>query len=793
MMAVAAVVVVSFGGSGASVAATCTWNSGWDATPDSADDAVVISSGDLTWGDNGEATTTVASWTQGAAYTGTVTFDTTYAQGFTIAGNATVDGGTWTHKDNGSSITYRLRVDVGGNLTVGAGGAINVDGGDEVGGTKADMPGNHKVNHGVGASHGGAGSTDAQQGTTYGSILKPEALGSASSWDLQRRGGGAVYLTVGGTAQVDGTIEADGYGRRNANGGGSGGSIYIEAASLAGSGAIHANGGEDVWHGSGGGGRVAVILSGAGEGFGMLNGTTPAIEAQGGPAGGGSGTRPGGAAGTVYLETAADGAGGGTVLVDNDYDLAAGDDPVVYTDLPPVNTTDPAIGYFDSEDVSGTDWVIRDFGMVRLTGDVAIGSMTLAGPGPAQALGGGIALDLMEYDLSLYSFTDPDGVPLTTPGAYTDNSSGHFDGVNFNDGSIVILQPPAGPIPEPATMLAALAGAAALGRYLRRRRTGASLPVAMVVVLALAGHAVAATSTWDGGGGDTDWFNAANWNDVTGDGNDDVPTGADNVSIDGAYTVDVTQSGALGKKVAVRGGATLNVNMPNAADFVKFDALQFFTGTVNLKGKGYLAKPSGGTGLPWLYGCDGGGHTGVLNVSEDFNAKIENWQVGLKHNCDFTACIIGSTPNPSGWNYRVDNLSTTKFVFDANGVSPITLTSNIELDADLGSDSDPAEGGYLVVDLTNYVLGDPMKTFTLLDAPASKLAPGEEFLSETFIMGAAILGDNPTIGSATIRYDTDNCDILIDLQAPVVPEPVSALAVVLGIGAIGRYVCRRRS
>jgi hypothetical protein len=73
--------------------------------------------------------------------------------------------------------------------------------------------------------------------------------------------------------------------------------------------------------------------------------------------------------------------------------------------------------------------------------------------------------------LSLYSFTDPDGVPLTTPGAYTDNSSRHFDGVNFNDGSIVILQPPAGPIPEPATMLAVFAGAGALGRYLRRRRS----------------------------------------------------------------------------------------------------------------------------------------------------------------------------------------------------------------------------------------------------------------------------------------------------------------------------------
>ncbi len=323
------------------------------------------------------------------------------------------------------------------------------------------------------------------------------------------------------------------------------------------------------------------------------------------------------------------------------------------------------------------------------------------------------------------------------------------------------------------------------------RHAATTLALAAMVVFALAAEASAATSTWDGGGGDTDWFNALNWNDVTGDLVDDVPTGADNVSIDGAYTVDITQTGALGKKVAVKGGATLNVNMPNSTDSVKFDAFQFFTGTVNLMGEGFLAKPSGGTGMPWLYGCDGGGHTGVLNVMGNFNAKIENWQVGLKDNCDFTVCIDGSTSNPNGWHYRVDNLSTTKFVFDPNGVSPITLTKGIELDADLGYDSDPAQGGYLIVDLTNYLLGDPLKSFTLLDAPAGTLAPGEEFLTETLITGVVILGGNPTIGSATIRYDTDNCDIIIDIAAPV-PEPVSGLAVILGVAALGRYARRRR-
>ncbi len=71
-----------------------------------------------------------------------------------------------------------------------------------------------------------------------------------------------MHLRVSGTLQVDGVISADGVAAPETaytGGGGSGGSIWIEAGSLAGSGQIHANGGaSNNGSGGGGGGRIAL-------------------------------------------------------------------------------------------------------------------------------------------------------------------------------------------------------------------------------------------------------------------------------------------------------------------------------------------------------------------------------------------------------------------------------------------------------------------------------------------------------------------------------------------------------
>ena len=95
-----------------------------------AGDAVVLaasSSSNMTW----DLDVAVGSWTQDG-YTGTVTIATLFgASGFTnlvITGNCKLNSGTWTHRDNSSAETYRLRVTVGSNMTVGAAARISTTG-----------------------------------------------------------------------------------------------------------------------------------------------------------------------------------------------------------------------------------------------------------------------------------------------------------------------------------------------------------------------------------------------------------------------------------------------------------------------------------------------------------------------------------------------------------------------------------------------------------------------------------------------------------------------------------------
>jgi hypothetical protein len=131
--------------------------------------------------------------------------------------------------------------------------------------------------------------------------------GGGGSTQIQGRpggaGGGAIRLTVAGVLQVDGRISAAGAAAPNASGGGgSGGSIYLSAGTLAGSGVIAADGGAgNSLGGGGGGGRVAILY-----GTNSFSGLASAY--------GGSGYIPGGA-GTIY--TLASNQSWGQVVVDN--------------------------------------------------------------------------------------------------------------------------------------------------------------------------------------------------------------------------------------------------------------------------------------------------------------------------------------------------------------------------------------------------------------------------------------------------------------------------------------------
>lgn len=224
----------------------------------------------------------IADWTQTADYNGSITIRTVYPTdpptpgAFTnlaISGNVTLSGGTWTHIANsgGNTAIDRLAVTVGGDFTLTAPAKIDVTergfAGRGTDGWASGPGGGYRTlsaTIGVGASHGGEGSygVDAIEQfpnndippLTYGSIVAPLMLGSGA----RIAGGGAVQLTVGGQLTLNGDIHTSDVGSSNRPGS-AGGSVFIRAASIAGSGTINVRGVQG--RHSGGGGRIAVVLN----------------------------------------------------------------------------------------------------------------------------------------------------------------------------------------------------------------------------------------------------------------------------------------------------------------------------------------------------------------------------------------------------------------------------------------------------------------------------------------------------------------------------------------------------
>ena len=254
----------------------------------------------------------LASWTQDG-YTNIVTIQTVYdASGFDcleITGNVLLNSGVWTHTANSSAETYRLRVDVGGNMTIGQDAVIHLTKKGYAPGKGPGSPGSTKE----GAAHGGQSS--ASNSRCYGSITAPVNLGSGGSSANNREpyGGGALRLTIAGTLSHNGIIEADGRTYLSSGAvatyyGGAGGSVWITAGSMIGAGSISASSGRQSNSYYGGGGRVSLVLTDAGADFSGFTGEVKATSSYKG------GYQA--ASGTVYYETAADGAGHGMLVVD---------------------------------------------------------------------------------------------------------------------------------------------------------------------------------------------------------------------------------------------------------------------------------------------------------------------------------------------------------------------------------------------------------------------------------------------------------------------------------------------
>ena len=226
-----------------------------------------FSTDDCEW--DAAASATVASWTQTNGYTGIVTFKTTFAEAdaaFTslaITGNADLLCGKWTLPTATSAQTsplYRIKVSVGGSLTVANGAAITVTG-------KAPWS---TVN---GCAYGGS----CDSSSAYGNVLEPADPGQ--SWPIPGGasgeylhpafGGGAIWLEVAGATVLDGSILANGgYSKGWDHYYGSGGGIYLKTASLSGSGTISADGNSTGGSNGGNasaGGRISILLTDAAE------------------------------------------------------------------------------------------------------------------------------------------------------------------------------------------------------------------------------------------------------------------------------------------------------------------------------------------------------------------------------------------------------------------------------------------------------------------------------------------------------------------------------------------------
>jgi hypothetical protein len=242
----------------------------------------------------------------------------------------------------GATLTHtagtRIDITASGNVSIDANSVITAD---SKGMTGGQGPGTGQTANGFnggGAGYGGAGGDaggSSQSLTTISglggncyafdqtNLFGPTALGSGGgcAWvngvqDLTSGGlgGGVIKFQVGGTLTLNGVISARGGagdwrgGATNrSGGGGSGGSVFISANAIAGTGSVVASGGNggnfnSQTGGGGGGGRVAIITNSSN----LDEITNPDVTGGTGSARGGAGTfyrRLGGESrGTLFID-----------------------------------------------------------------------------------------------------------------------------------------------------------------------------------------------------------------------------------------------------------------------------------------------------------------------------------------------------------------------------------------------------------------------------------------------------------------------------------------------------------
>jgi hypothetical protein len=313
-----------------------------------------------------------------------------------IAGDCAVEDGIWAHPANsgGDTPVDRLKVTVSGDFTLASNAVVNLQGRGFAAGFGPGA-GNGLVRSaggGSAASHGGRGGvgTNATPANTYDAVAAPTNLGSGAFGPAA----GNLELLVGGTARIDGSVQASAGLANVANPGAAGGTVFITAGALAGSGAINASGGSG--YQSGGGGRIAVILT---NGMSFANvamlcsgGTTSAAAK--------------GAAGTVYCELPGGGTGQGELVIDN---AGLSTPTTVYT---PLDSNQP--------DISNIALTLTNRGSVGLLSDLTIRDLRIRTNTATR-------LYLNGYRLTIRTPFHPDW--------------GHTNWVSYDGGQIIWLMP----------------------------------------------------------------------------------------------------------------------------------------------------------------------------------------------------------------------------------------------------------------------------------------------------------------------------------------------------------------
>jgi len=279
-------------------------------------------SSNVTW--DAAASQSVFNWEQTEKYTGIVTIATGWSNGFdqlTVSNDFVIRGGTVRHVPNpaGNSALYRLKLDIRRNFRLDSSASVSADG---LGYGAQCGPGAGLVWSYAG-SHGGEGYSTSTVSLVYGNPVEPETLGSGG---YHISGGGAVYISVCGTATLNGVISANGGAAGHTSSGGAGGSVFLRAGWILGEGSISADGsGLHYESKGGGGGRVAVVVTN-----GLATGNVR-MHAYGGNGDAGRN----GAAGTVYREIRAyHMPGRGVLTLDNNNLMARWARTIIPTNWP---------------------------------------------------------------------------------------------------------------------------------------------------------------------------------------------------------------------------------------------------------------------------------------------------------------------------------------------------------------------------------------------------------------------------------------------------------------------------